>query len=573
MPHTPRPLVLAWLLLVLTSVLGATPTPAADDMLLYVPALSQPKDRAIIFTTEGSSFSPVITVTGTPTILWRWADGTTSNEAAPTKTYGSPATRQNSLVVEPWSAVRRINIGYDGGDGGSPDIEFVADQHVSSVRGLSLVAATLAQWCSSYNALQSLDFSNFINLDTIECFLSQQLARVTLRNTPKLRRACFEDCNLAALDLSESPLLEDLRGAVNAYPTINFGTIGEHVWHICVRDNPQLTNQALFADMTRFPNIAELFIWNDNQSGTLRLPASSPNGLSLLADDNHYTALDLSGALTGSAANSTVSLRNNALSAVDITGCAQITALHLENNALPSGQLDTLLATLDALGRSTDDPDAGFIVDIRGNADPGPVGYGHAERLAAKGWTVAATSWTLYPAGPADNGEQRLAFTTTGDDASLRCDFLNTATAVWQWSDGTTTAAVSGAAASRSGLGPGGHTHGLVLSNGAALTRFGGASAGGGNLVSLAGFENFPGMRLLYAYQEGHLTSVGRTDATRIKEYHLMETALSAAAMDQLFADAVATGVSNGTLWGANTGTAASDADRATLLERGWAVY
>lgn len=105
----------------------------------------------MVFTTEGASFAPVLVVEGDPGILWTWSDGTTSTAAAPTRTFGSASTRSHSLRVTPWSAVRRINIGYDGGDGGSGLIESVPDQHVAAVSGLNLVAPTLGQWCSSYN--------------------------------------------------------------------------------------------------------------------------------------------------------------------------------------------------------------------------------------------------------------------------------------------------------------------------------------------------------------------------------------------------------------------------------------
>ena len=338
------------------------------------------------FTTEGNSFSPVVVVNGSPSILWSFADGSTSTSTTPAVNFGTATRRVNTLRVTPWSALQRINIGYDAGDGGSLAIEFVPDQHVSAVEGLERVAPWLGQWCSSYNDLTSLDFSNFVNLDTVECFLSQTLSQVNLANTPKLQRACFEDCNLSSLDLSQSPLLEDLRGAVNNYPTINFGDIGAHTWHICVRDNPQFTDRDLFADLTQFP-------------------------------------------------------------------------------------------------------------------------------------------------------------------------------------------ATSGTASPKAGLGDGEHAHYLIVSNGAALNRFGAASGGGqGRLVSMTGLNGCPYLETLYAYDEGSLTALGRTELTLLREFHLWGTALSPTAMDQIFADAVATGVAGGTMWCANGGTAASAADRATLSFRGWSL-
>jgi hypothetical protein len=546
-----------------------------DDPLLYIPSMVSP--ASIDFTTEGSSFAPVIIVTGNPTILWVWADGTTSNSPTPNKDYGSPGRRLNRLYVTPWSAVQRINIGYDAGDGGSYEIENVPDQHVSAVRGLHRVAPYLAQWCSSYNQITSLNFRNFTNLDTIECFLSYSLITVNLTNTPKLRRACFESCSLESLDLSSSPNLEDLRVAGNDLSTLNFGNIGAHIWHICMPVNPNLTNRTIFADMTLFPNIAELFIWDDYQTGPLRLPATNPAlEVRILADGNQYNSLDLSGALTNATAIAVVSFRSNNLSAINITGCSQITELYLESNLLEAATLDTLLATLDTLGRSESNLGPGGLlrVDMRGNATPSAEGLVHAQALAAKGWTVYVEGHTYEPLEPS-NGVQRLDFSTNGDATSMRVDFgrADSTTAVWHWSDSTTTAAVSGENAVKNGLGVGPHTHYLIISDGAALTRFGAGDGGGpGNLSAMLGFENCPSMRVLYAYNESGLTSLGRTNATKTREYHLSGTALSALAIDQILADAVASNVWGGTIWSAS-GTAASEANRAVLLSRGWSLY
>lgn len=577
MKGSPRLLFVVLLCLFLGCSFGPKAAYGMEDLLMYLPSIVAHDNQPIVFTTEGSSFAPVIIVTGNPSVQWIWDDGTTSNSTTPNKNYGSPGTRLNKLFVRPWSALRRINIGYDGGDGGSWQIEHVEDQHVSAVRGLHLVAPYLAQWCSSYNRITSLDFSNFINLDTIECFLSQTLRSVKLTNTPKLKRVCFEDCNLGSLNLSGSPNLEDLRGALNAFPTITFGGTGAHVWHICVRDNPQLTNRAIFADMTAFPNLSELFIWNDNQAGGLRIPATHPNNVvQVLADDNQYTSLDLSGALVNATSNATVSLRNNALSSVNISGCSQITQLYLFNNNLDAAALDTVLATLDDLGRNEGNigPGQALWIDLRGNAAPGTAGYNHALNLADKGWTVMANGWTLEPLAPY-NGEQTINFSTTGDQTGMRCDFgrTDTTTAVWHWSDNTTTPAVSGEYVSKTGLGEGTHAHYLIISDGAALTRFGALDGGGaGHLSAMSGFENCPSMRVLYAYNESNLTSLGRTNLTLIREYHLWGTGLSPSALDQVFADAVATGVMGGTIW-SGSGTAASEGDRAILQSRNWSLY
>ncbi len=571
-PRFRRPLLAALVPWLLLAGCGRQPDAAEPQAAVRV---DEPPEQRMTFTTEGADFAPVLVVEGTPKIVWTWSDGATSDSATPKKSFGSEATRSHSLQVTPWNAIRRINLGYDAGDGGSDRIERVPDQFVSAVAGLDLVAPTLGQWCSSYNRIAALDFSNFVQLDTIECFLSRRLKRVKLTNTPKLRRACFEDCDLESLDLSQSPQLEDLRGAQNAFAAIDFGRTGAHVWHVCVRDNPQMTDQALFADMGRFPAISELFIWNDNQSGSLRLPATSPNRhVALLADGNHYASVDLTGALRNAESAATISFRNNQLTSFTIAGCVQITELALEQNRLISERVDSLLTTLDALGRGRENTpsETPLKVDLRGNAAPGPAGRAAAAKLAAKGWTIATESGTVGPPPPPDTGESRIDFVTRGPETRLRCDFVGPATAVWHWSDGSTSPATSGANVVKTGLGNGDHRAYLVISNGSALTRFGAADGGGlGRLVAISGLDRAPRLEILYAYNEESLATLSRTSATRLREYHLLGTALSPEARDQVYADAVATGVRKGHLW-CGRGTASRDANHATLIQRGWTI-
>ncbi|HOT46330.1 MAG TPA: hypothetical protein PLM53_10660 [Spirochaetota bacterium] len=346
----------------------------------------------IVFTTSGSSFAPVITVEGSPRILWTWDDGTTSDIAAPVKDYGSPAERKNRLMVIPWSAVTRINIGYDGGDGGSPSIEFVPDQHVTGVTGLRAVAPTLRQWCSSYNGISRLDFSNFIQIDTIECYCSNSLESVNLANTPALKRACFEDCNLHSLNLSGSPALEDLRAALNSYATIHFGSIGAHLRHVCVRDNPQITEKNLFADMGRFPNIKELYIWNDNQTGEFAITTPSAGGISILASGNNYTSANFKDALSGPSGYSFIDLSRNNLTSINIDGCSQVVNLNVSSNFLNQASVDYILHTLVELGRSTANVPSWITLEVNtggsGNARPSADGLADAAVLEGRGWIV-----------------------------------------------------------------------------------------------------------------------------------------------------------------------------------------
>lgn len=342
-----------------------------------------PQDEEIGFYSNGSSFSPVITLEGQAEVTWTWADSTTSSSTNPIKDYGSAQIRRNSLKVTPWSALRRINIGYDAQDGGSIDIELVADQQVSKVENLTIVAPYLKEWCSSYNNIDSLDFENFTNIETIECFRSKSLRNVNLSNTPSLKRACFEENQLLNINLSGSPALEDLRGALNNYNTITFPNSTQNLWHICVRDNPQITNTNLFNNLNQFPNIAELFIWNTNQQGNLVIPGThADKDVFIKAYKNQYSSIDLRGALTNIYFYGSVDVSQNTLTSVDISGCIQIKHLDLSFNKLDSETIDHVLKQVDGFGTFYG------TIDLTQNRPPTASGLIHIANLEKRGWKV-----------------------------------------------------------------------------------------------------------------------------------------------------------------------------------------
>lgn len=356
--------------------------------------------EVITFVSEGSSFSPVIVLDETAIVEWRFADGSTSSETNPTVEYGSEGSRVNTLSVTPWSAVRRINIGYNRGDGGSSHMELVDDQQVSAVTGLEVVAPYLLEWCSSFNQIDSLDFSNFVSLETIECYYSRSLTTVNLQNTPQLSRACFEDCDLETLDLSSSPNLGDLRGARNRYTSINFGTTREDIWHICVRDNPQITES--FPPFTDFPLLRDLYIWNTNQSGELRVASTAIR--SILANNNSYTSLDVTGSsfsggtislndnnldsviFGGCTGMQRLELRNNNLTDIDLTGITTLQTVRLDGNNLTEAAIEAILQNLDASGVQ------GGIVNLTNNSAPNAAAITSAGSLLGKGWQVELDS-------------------------------------------------------------------------------------------------------------------------------------------------------------------------------------
>lgn len=354
-------------------------------MFSFLNNQAQQAGDEIIFYSNGRIFSPVIVLQAEAEILWTWDDNTTSNSATPVKNYGSELVRKNTLKVTPWSAVRRINIGYDAQDGGSTDIEFVDKQYVSMVENLHLVAPYLKEWCSSYNTITSLDFSNFVNLETIECFLCQSLQNVNLTNASQLKRICFEVNGLTNLDISDCNVLEQVRASSNKFTDILLPENTENIWHMCTRDNLQLTNQHLFNDLSNYPNIADLFIWASNQIGELIVPKTHPSRwIGIRAYDNQYTSLDLRGSLQNPMESGYVDMHNNKLTKVEIAGCHQIKHLDLSQNLLSAEVVDHVLKQLDEFGPTI----TPRTVNLSNNQPPTEQGLIYKKKLEAKQWNV-----------------------------------------------------------------------------------------------------------------------------------------------------------------------------------------
>jgi hypothetical protein len=356
-------------------------------ILLFQVCFGQDYSDEIIFYSNGSTFSPLISIQGDATIIWTFADSTTSSSLNPTKDYGSELQRKNRLKVLPWSALKAINIGYDGSDGGSDSIPLLPSQKVSKVEHLRLVAPYLELWCSSYNLLDSLNFNDFINLATIECYKCVNLQFASFKNMPSLKRLCLEDNGLRdTLDISECASLEDLRVAINNFKDVKFSNSTEEIWHLCVRDNPKIENSSLFSHLENFPSLSVIYIWNSNQSGTFKLKKTITDEIFITAHDNSYSILDLSGALQKLTSWARVDFENNQLESVNVSGCKQIYKLNLRNNKLAPDSVDKVLRQVDEFG-DVKYTDYRF-VDLRDNSLPTNIGLVHKANLEARGWTV-----------------------------------------------------------------------------------------------------------------------------------------------------------------------------------------
>ncbi len=385
----------------------------------------------INFQSNGAVFAPVIEVTGTPVIEWVFNDGTTSSSATPVKSYGTTGSRHNYLKVTPWSALIGINVGYDAGDEGYGGFEHVTNQYVLEFQNLTLAKSSLQYLCASYNPLTNLDLREMTELKFVELLYCYGLTNLYLGSHPVLERLCVEDCNLLSLDLSGCPGLKDLRAALNQYTTINWGSTGQYLWHMCVRNNPFSAN---LPDLTQFPSLEELLIWNDNQSGPFVCHSTLVTRID--AYDNHYTSADISGCTN----ITDFSLSGSQLSTLNLGSGSLLNYVRLNDCGLTQTQMDYVLHTLD----SNNQP--GGYLEIAGNAIPSAEGLVHLNNLKAKGWKVYisitnVTSISVSGAGglstiTTDNGTLQLGVSVIPDNATDK-------SVTWTIENGTGQASIS----------------------------------------------------------------------------------------------------------------------------------
>lgn len=338
-----------------------------------------PSGESMIFVSEGATFSPVIEVEDGTSVLWEFDDETTSTAVNPTVDYGTAGSRQNKLTVTPWSGLIGINIGYDRSDGGWATPANLAQQNVSSIISLSLAAASLTYFTCNHNAnLTSLDFTGFDKLIQLEAY-NAGLININLTGCTALRRLCLETCELIALDISDCVALEDLRGALNDFDYINFGSIGASIWHICVRDNAYSSN---LPHPRQFPLLREFFLWTSRQTGLLDM-RENPRCSSVQVYNNQYTSADFRGAFTVNVGS--INIRNNSLTSLLVSNCPTLSTLNASNNNLSDAAVCQVLVDMDNNGRENG------TLNLSGNSVPtGVDGLAALDSLRTlKGWDVS----------------------------------------------------------------------------------------------------------------------------------------------------------------------------------------
>lgn len=298
----------------------------------------------IIFTTINSTFAPSINVTGSPEVLWIFGDGSTSTSLEPNVNFGSEALRNNSLLVTPWSAVTQINLGYDGKDEGEDyngnNVLLKPCQYVFAVYGLDNVRDSLEVFAAAYCPVTSLNFNDFTNLKSIECYCAG-LTSISLNNTPSLERLCVESNFLETIDLTGSPSLLELRCAGQHNRLKQIIWMDEiKCWHICIHSNPSLESKV---PIEKFNNVTELLTYDTNQTGEYKLHTKR---LRLAWDgegrENSWTSFNISGCVPANT-NAYVYLSDCNYTHLDISDCKDINNLRAQNNSFNQTVVDKVL--------------------------------------------------------------------------------------------------------------------------------------------------------------------------------------------------------------------------------------
>jgi hypothetical protein len=328
--------------------------------------------------TTGSSFSPAAYLDGVPqTFVWNWSDGTTSNTYPVVTKSLTSGSRTQYLTIDPISALTNFNIGYDASDSGDTNnYTMRPTQKVRSVYFLQPLT-NLQYWASSYDSItNTMDFRGFTQLRDAELWHCTNLQHVIITNLPFLRRACVEACTLRELDISGLPNFEEIRGALNQYSNIVCGGgTGPLVWHFCVRDNPQIT-QDFQTILTNFYSLREPWFWNCNQSGALKFVSTNLTDVEVF--NNHYYSADF----TGQSNMVELQIMGNVLTNLVIAGCTALQDFEANDNQLPTPVIDTLLTFLDTSCSNIN------YINLGNNSPPSGVGYAHYVSLTNQGINI-----------------------------------------------------------------------------------------------------------------------------------------------------------------------------------------
>lgn len=323
---------------------------------------------AVTFSTTGSTFAPVVELTGgsSATITWTCPGFSDETGTTPSFNFGSPAARTVTMTVTGGGGdadIATLNLGYDNTvDVGldMPAAGYVkAAESLDGIGNLNSLTG-LTHFLADFTALAgSLDLSGMSALKYVQVY-STDVTGVTLTGCTALIRLQIEACNISSLDLNPvASNLYDLRAAIQQGGSLTIATLTgtmDALYHYCVRDQT-VTGSLTPAQM---PALIQYWTWNTGLSGSLDF-----SGSTTLSDIRTY---------------------GNLWTFTNLSGCTALTHVELQYNLLPASAVDHVLNAVNALGTS------GGSLDVTVNSDPGATGTASAAALTGRSWTVSVDS-------------------------------------------------------------------------------------------------------------------------------------------------------------------------------------
>lgn len=392
------------------------------------------------FTTTGATFTPTVELASGSTATVTWTvegTGRTATGITPTLSFGAALTRHVRMTVadtdgsDALADIVMINLGYDhDDDAGTYVMGAQYDKAAESVAGVENLhlCTGLVRFAAANNTsfVGELSFRGLADLEYVECAYSRVQA-VDVTGCTSLIRLCMEQNNLTYLDLNPvAANLRDLRAAAQQGSALTFATLTAdlaQLYHFCARDQTVTGMPA----GSRLPSVEELWIWNTGQSGTLTVTGPI---VSLLAYDNAYTAVTLTGRTTLSNAD----LSDNSLTQASVDAIlAEAVTWNVNNRALDLSGTNAAPSSTGATDRTTL-VNRGWTVTVSGATDLWSDDF---QRADATGVAAVGNGWTASVATPVadissgdlvrtDSGGYRVLTNAAG--GTLPADYTVTAT-------------------------------------------------------------------------------------------------------------------------------------------------
>ncbi len=355
----------------------------------------EPLPTEIEVRVEGPSFRPAMEFTAAATVTIDYGDGTapavTAIDAPASGTAAfhefdnhafadAVVSHEVTIVVQPWSALKVLNLGYFAMDGGNDtgtngldsiqtypsgtalpgeDNETWIRRYVgtvSAVRGLS-AAVNLYGICCEYQALEEIDLSRCAELRTLEAYAAD-IKRTSFSGCTNLVRCSVEGTGAryswrvvngqrvedASLDLADCVALRDIRGSADDHEILKLhpGALGT-LWHLCKWGNPRFTQVKIGNEApgklptTRFSALRQLWVGGSPMLGELIIDNGAIEsvwgnacGITRVQAVNQQQLRELQ-------------LHENPITSLEISGCPNIYLIYFNDSTLSAAQTEGLV--------------------------------------------------------------------------------------------------------------------------------------------------------------------------------------------------------------------------------------